>query len=95
MRRALPLLLLSLPMLMTGCRNACQQLCGDIVDYAEECNLSVPDDAKSTCIADHKRGETTRDERGICAENRSSLKDEWTCDDVEQYIGATQGDAAE
>lgn len=95
MRRALPLMLLSLPLLATGCRNACQQLCGDIVDYADECGLTVPDDQKSTCISDHKRGETTRDERAICAENRSSLQDEWTCDDVAQYIGANQGDAAE
>lgn len=86
MSRALAAALL-LMVAATGCRNSCQQLCGEMEDYAVECNYTVPDDATKTCIQDHGRRDTTRDERQICTENGDALREEWSCEDVGRFMG--------
>lgn len=71
----------------TGCRNSCQQLCEELEDYAGECGYTVPEDATKTCIQDHARGDTTREERQVCTENGDSLRDEWSCEDAGRFMG--------
>ncbi len=78
---------LLLAVVATGCRNSCQQLCGELEDYATECNYTVPDDATKTCIQDHGRSDTTREEREVCTENGDALRDEWSCEDVGRFMG--------
>ncbi|MED5369741.1 MAG: hypothetical protein VX899_01885 [Myxococcota bacterium] len=73
----------------TGCRNSCQQICVELEDYATECGYTVPADATKTCISDHNRRSTTRDQRQVCAENGDleTIQAEWTCEDAARYMG--------
>lgn len=86
------ILLLALP-LLGGCRNACQQLCADMADYAlNECGLDFSDDLK-TCIQDHSGKNTDREAVQACADAAPYLEEEWTCDDLKEYFKADASSA--
>ncbi|MCB9792646.1 MAG: hypothetical protein H6741_07935 [Alphaproteobacteria bacterium] len=76
----------SLLALLVACHNPCQDLCKEIASYAEDCGITVPDDAVSTCIDDNSRDQFEREELRICRQNAEYLQDEWTCDDVALYF---------
>lgn len=75
---------------LVGCRNSCQQLCGEMADYAvETCALEFDNDELKTCISDHNRRETDRDDLAACDVASAALTEgEWTCDDVKEYFKA-------
>ena len=84
--------LLLAPMVLAGCGNACQDLCGDMASFAEdECGLTWSKEDIKTCEADHKRSETTADGRAICADEGEGLQEEWSCDDLDAYFDAPDG----
>ena len=87
----------ALPLLaaLAGCKNDCQKLCQELAAYAEEeCGLTWSDEEIKQCMADHKRSETTEQERLICESNIDGLREEWTCDDLEDYFDKDGGSAA-
>lgn len=88
MRALAPLLLI--PLLASGCRNPCQQLCVEIADYAaDECGLEFPDAQLDQCIANHGSGTLEKGEAGTCRDGLGDVADEWDCGEVEAYFDAT------
>lgn len=71
---------------LTACRNACQEICPRMARYAEDCGFTVSTDEVRACVQ-AQSGSASRDDRAICrdAGNRSTLRDEWTCDDLSDY----------
>lgn len=89
----LPSALLVALSLLTGCRNSCQQLCGDIADYAlENCSLEFSQEEMDTCVADHARSELDRSDLDACEEAAPALEEEWSCDDLKEYFKASAGE---
>jgi len=82
MRAALLIVALSLP----GCQNSCQQICGTMAAYARDCGHTVPEAQVKAC-REAQAGEASKDDREICrtAGDGSTLRDEWTCDDLAVY----------
>lgn len=70
----------------SGCHNACQQICPRMAAYAEDCGFSVPAEQVSECMA-AQAGAASRNDRAVCrsAGDRGTLRDEWTCEDLEDY----------
>ncbi len=83
------LLLLMAP----GCQGPCQQICGRMASYAEECGHEVSSEEIETCRAS-LRGEASRADRPICRDHGSdrALREAWTCDDLEIYFSRLDPD---
>ena len=68
-----------------GCNNACQEICGRMRNYAEDCNLpeSCWSDAEvDACL--EEQAEATDEELKVCRQNGSAedLRNTWTCEDL-------------
>ncbi len=74
---------------LSSCRNACQDMCRDLVRYAEnDCGYTVPDGQLDTCIEEHKRKELEEGERDSCSlASETEFQDEWTCDEAGSFLG--------
>ena len=82
--------------LLTACRNPCQQLCAEIRDFAaNECGQSFPEDQFRACLQDQRGGQLNEGERGVCRRHGERVAEEWTCDDVADYFGGGGDEAAE
>jgi hypothetical protein len=74
-RITIALFVLTLPLLLAGCLNECQQLCNEMGDYWADCNLPFGDAEVADCRKSFKGG-TGSDEaptlygqyRGACLE---------------------------
>ena len=78
-------------LLATGClRNACQQLCNDMRDYAkDECGLEWSKEQLQDCYKEQRRGNLPENETvGDCREAAPHLEEEWTCEEFEDYFDA-------
>ncbi|MBN2801312.1 MAG: hypothetical protein JXX28_19380 [Deltaproteobacteria bacterium] len=77
---------LSLLALLGGCHNACQDLCYDMADYAEDCGLTVTSAAFDACM-EAQEGDASREDRATCrqANDPELLRSEWSCADLESY----------
>jgi hypothetical protein len=84
-------------LLVPGCKNACQQLCGDLQDYAKECGYDFTSEQLRQCYREHGRGDLEKGELGSCRDIAPNLREEWTCDDFEDYFDAQaqSGNSAE
>lgn len=86
---------------LTGCRNACQEVCVELDSFARDsCGLEFSDEEFSTCISDHNRrgirqylkdkyGESAPsvgDRLQTCSEVLLTLEEDTTCADVELYF---------
>jgi hypothetical protein len=87
---------LTLFAVLSGCKNDCQQLCQELAAYAdEECGLTWTEEEIRECMANHKRSETTEQERLVCEANIDGLREEWTCDDLQDYFDKDGGSGGE
>ena len=87
LRPALLLPLLLPAALLPGCRNACQQLCLEMRDFAmDECGYEFSDAEVDTCIAEHKGSLLEKGEAGVCRDGRGQIDEEWDCDEVAAYF---------
>lgn len=77
--------------LSVGCSNHCQDLCSELADYATECGISVNNDELSDCKSTHQRRDLGEGELEICEDFKDpdTIREEWTCDDLEEYWDAT------
>jgi hypothetical protein len=71
----------------TGCQNACQEICGRMAKYAEDCGIEISDDEIDTCI--DEQAEAEKETLKSCRQNGSSedIRNTWTCDDLLEYFG--------
>ncbi len=88
-------LLLGLPLLGSGCRNACQALCREMYDYALECGHSVTKEDLRACYQAETTSLQPRTKRQDCREGFDDLRLEWDCDDLVRYFNGTGGSEPE
>ncbi|MEQ1564350.1 MAG: hypothetical protein ABMA64_01845 [Myxococcota bacterium] len=73
--------------LLTGggaCRNACQDICTRMADYATECGYPVSDAEIDACI----EGQSAPGEsRSACREfgDPEVIRTQWSCEDLSEY----------
>jgi hypothetical protein len=79
-------LILGICLLLSGCRNDCQQLCLEMAEYAEsECNKTFPDAQLKSC--QEKYADASDQKLEACASYGPRLKDEWEgCDQINEYF---------
>lgn len=88
-------------LLLTGCRNACQEVCVELDAIAlERCGLEFSDDQFKSCINDNKRRKLRKylkekyseeapsvgDRLATCNEVLLTLDEDLTCEDIELYF---------
>lgn len=86
---------------LTGCRNACQEVCVELDAIAQDqCNLEFSDEQFKTCISDNNRrglrkylkekyGEeapTVGDRLATCNDVLLTIEEDTTCEDIELYF---------
>lgn len=72
-----------------GCRNACQDICVRMADYAtEECGFTVSDAELGSCL--DEQGQVSADDRKVCRDfgDSTTIRDEWSCEDLGEYWNA-------
>lgn len=81
-RRAAHGVLAGLMAVAAGCSNPCQQVCLEMASYAEECGLTVSNDALSACRENYT--DAGEEEIKQCQDwdGSADLREWWTCDDV-------------
>ncbi len=76
-------------LLLTGsaCRNACQDVCKSMSEFALECGITVSDADLDACYSRQTNPE--RDDAKACREfgDLESIRNQWTCEDVGLYFG--------
>jgi hypothetical protein len=71
----------------TACRNNCQQLCQDMADFAaEDCGEEFSKDDVKSCMDAYHNREIDDEADEVCEDISSSLREEWTCDDIKEYF---------
>lgn len=70
-----------------GCRNACQQVCAEMADYAEECSLPVSDADIDACMERHSA--PTPEDKATCREfgDGEVIRQQWDCEELGRYWG--------
>ena len=59
-------------LLLGGCRNPCQSLCGEMADAFDACGIEYSSGEVSECIEDFSV--VTEDEEAVCQETRDDLE---------------------
>ena len=70
----------------TGCQNACQEICGRMAKYAEDCGIEVSDSDIDACI--DEQADAEKETLKSCRQNGSSedIRTAWSCEDVLDYF---------
>lgn len=70
---------------LSGCNNACQDLCKNMADYAADCNFNVSDAEVDACI--ERQSAAEGDDLKTCRQfgDPETLRSQWTCQDLETY----------
>lgn len=86
LRRCTPVVLFVITMSSSGCNNACQEICGRMANYMEDCNLPVSDSEIDTCL--EEQAEATSEELKTCRQNGSAgdIRATWTCEVLSEYV---------
>lgn len=75
-------------LLLTSCHNACQDICYEMRDYAEnKCGMVVDDGDLDACLQ-QEAGSASRDDRQACRQYNSQhhIEEEWGCDELQAYF---------
>lgn len=83
------LLFIGLLAQLAGCQNACQSLCGQMADYAEECGYGpISAEEIDACVEGQKGSELEKGDRGVCREFNDPLiiRSQWQCEDLLDYF---------
>jgi hypothetical protein len=69
-----------------GCRNACQEICGRMANYAEDCGIEVDDEDIDACIDEQADAES--ETLKSCRQNGSAedIRNTWDCDTLLEYF---------
>jgi len=85
MRRSIFVGLVSAMTGLSGCNNACQEICGRMANYAQDCNIDVPDSEIDACIED--QAAATSDDLKACRQDGSAedIRTSWTCETLADF----------
>jgi hypothetical protein len=78
----------------TACHNACQDICDEMANYAEDkCGFTVGADQIAACVDAEAGKNLDRDDRQACRQfgNRRSIDAEWGCEELADYFDAPAG----
>lgn len=92
-------------MLLGGCLNDCQELCNEMADYWEECNLSFGDSEPADCRESYEDEELFAKYEGACrtlmanavdssGATTTFLRAEYTCEMMREGPGGAFGGGA-
>jgi hypothetical protein len=70
----------------SGCQNACQEICGRMAKYAEDCGITIPDEDIDTCRDEQAEAES--EELKSCRQNGSAedIRNTWSCETLQEYF---------
>ncbi|HCH62990.1 MAG: hypothetical protein CL927_10160 [Deltaproteobacteria bacterium] len=81
---------------ISGCRNNCQELCEEMAAFAEEeCNNTFPEQQVDQCLADYDKEKIDEKQDAVCEDTLPTLREEWTCEEIEDYFAGGGGGAAD
>ena len=83
--------LLAAALLLSACKNECQQLCNDIADYAVDCGFEFSKEEIKACEDANKGKELNDNTLAVCEETRPFLAEEWSCDEISEYFDTAGG----
>ncbi len=74
-------------LLLTGCRNDCQQVCQNMADVAQsDCNLEFSQDEINQCMDNYRKKNLSAEQLDTCKEHGDNIAKEWDCEDIEVYM---------
>jgi hypothetical protein len=70
---------------LAGCNNACQEICGRMARYAEECGVAVSDGEIDACI--ERQSTAEGEDLKACRQfgDPETIRQQWTCDELSTY----------
>jgi hypothetical protein len=79
--------------LAAGCRNACQEICVRMADYAEECELPVSDGEIDACLERHSAN-VEKEDLAACQDfgDGEVIRAQWSCEELGRYWSSGGGD---
>ena len=83
--RTIPAALLALLTIISGCSNACENLCIRLADYAEECGFTVLESELTECLDLQKVAPDEDLEACQDFNDPVTVRREWSCDDMLVY----------
>jgi hypothetical protein len=91
-RHALLFPVVAVIMGISGCRNSCQALCQEMADFAQdECNKEFPKEQVDACMETYHSREIDDDQEETCEDITPTLREEWTCEEVNDYFTGNGG----
>ena len=91
-RSAIVVPLLAVIVGISGCRNSCQALCQEMADFAQdECKKEFPKEQVDACMESYHSREIDAQQEETCEDITPTLREEWTCDDVNDYFTGNGG----
>jgi len=78
--------------LIQGCANPCQQVCGRMANYAEDCGYTISDAELDACV--DVQASPEKEALAICRDfgDLDTIERQWSCEELDAYWG-TGGDA--
>ena len=72
-------------LVLAGCNNACQQICVELANYAQDdCGLTVTQDQITECQESQADLPEGRNEQCLEVADPEYIREWWTCDDLAQ-----------
>ena len=74
-------------LLLSACRNDCQQVCQNMADVAEsECNKEFSQEEINGCMDNYRKKNLTAEQLDTCEEYGDTIAKEWDCEEIELYL---------
>ena len=74
-------------LLLSGCRNDCQQVCQNMADVAKsECNKEFSQEEINGCMDTYRKKNLTAEQLDTCEEYGDTIAKEWDCEEIELYL---------
>ena len=82
-----PTVLICGALLVSGCNNACQQVCVRMAAYADECGFKIPDAELDACVDGNSSTSLAAEDLQTCRDfgDAEMIRKQWDCDDLEAY----------
>ena len=74
-------------LLLSACRNDCQQVCQNMADVAkDECNKEFSQEEINGCMDTYRKKNLTAEQLDTCEEYGDTIAKEWDCEEIELYL---------
>ncbi len=74
-------------LLLSACRNECQQVCHNMADVAQsKCNTEFSQDEINECMDAYRKKNLSAEQLDTCKEYGDTIEKEWDCEEIEMYV---------